>query len=174
MVLRKIGYGLAGTAFVLVVSTSAFAEGVTVSSAAECTAQDGSVMDLQGVSHCLVPVVPEEFQGVEYAGEIKGVHACKKENTRKTRIGDFCLVPLEKKPTAKTATTPLSSVVGKVGNVNTSGSLKEKAGTALLKNKILGGGKSTTDVLVDVAKDEAKKAAEKKAKDAATKLLGGQ
>ncbi len=69
----------------------------TVSSEAQCTAQDGTVMDLNGTQHCLVPVISPEFQKIEYAGELRGVTTCTEKNTRKTQIGDFCLISLEDK-----------------------------------------------------------------------------
>ncbi len=114
MTLRKIGCGLASVALIFAVSTSAFAEGVTVSSAAECTAQDGSVMDLQGVSHCLVPVVPEEFQGVEYAGEIKGVHACKKKTRAKHGLAIFASCHLRKNQLLKLRRRPCLQSLAKL------------------------------------------------------------
>lgn len=70
----------------------------TVDSEGQCVAQEGSVMDLQGIKHCLVPIIPDDFQTVEYAGEIKGVTECAEKQTRKTQIGDFCLIALEAKP----------------------------------------------------------------------------
>ena len=70
----------------------------TVDSEGQCVAQEGTVMDLQGIKHCLVPVIPADFQTVEYAGEIKGVTECAEKQTRKTQIGDFCLIALEAKP----------------------------------------------------------------------------
>ncbi len=107
MGILKIGAGISSAAIALAFSTAAFAEGPVVNSEASCVEQDGSVMDLQGIKHCLVAVVPAEFQGVEYAGEIKGVHSCKKENTRKTQIGDFCLLALEAKPAAVVPSTAI-------------------------------------------------------------------
>jgi hypothetical protein len=94
----KIGAAAICTTMTLVFSASAFAATVnTVGTEAECLAQDGNIMDLNGEQHCLVPVIPAEFQTEAYAGEIKGVTECSKENTRKTRIGDFCLVSLSGK-----------------------------------------------------------------------------
>lgn len=99
MGVSKITAGLACTVMAFGFAGVAQADFVkTVSTEAECTAQDGSVMDLNGVKHCLVPVISEEFQSVEYAGDLRGVTACAKANTRKTSIGDFCLIALEKKP----------------------------------------------------------------------------
>jgi len=86
----------------------------TVESEGQCVAQEGSVMDLQGIKHCLVPVIPEDFQTVEYAGEIKGVTQCAEKQTRKTQIGDFCLIALEAKPVVAApapAPTPVMDVV---------------------------------------------------------------
>ncbi len=72
----------------------------TVSTETECTAQDGSIMDLNGVNHCLVPVISSDHQSIEYAGELRGVTSCTKANTRKTSIGDFCLIRLGAAPVA--------------------------------------------------------------------------
>ena len=100
----KFTTGLACTIMALGFAGAAQADFVkTVSTEAECTAQDGSIMDLNGVKHCLVPVISAEFQSVEYAGDLRGVTACDKANTRKTTIGDFCLIALEKKPVATTS-----------------------------------------------------------------------
>lgn len=103
----KIIAGLACTVMALSFTGVAQADFVkTVSTEAECTAQDGSIMDLNGVNHCLVPVITSEFQSIEYAGELRGVTACDKVNTRKTSIGDFCLVRLgaASAPVVKTPT----------------------------------------------------------------------
>lgn len=100
-----------GAAFTILFSASAGA----VASEGECIAQEGTVMDLQGVKHCLVPVIPEEFQGVEYAGELKGVTECN-GTVRKTSIGDFCLVALEAKPAA--TTTPAVSPEASTSTIN--------------------------------------------------------
>ncbi len=151
MGILKIGAGISSVAIALAFSTVAFAEGPVVNSEVSCTAQDGSVMDLQGIKHCLVAVVPAEFQGVEYAGEIKGVHSCKKANTRKTQIGDFCLLALEAKPAVvvpSTATTQTAPVVAPE---------TETAEPTIV------------DQLKEVAEDEAKKEAKKQVRK---KLFG--
>ncbi|PHS40554.1 MAG: hypothetical protein COA91_03980 [Robiginitomaculum sp.] len=102
----KIGTGIALTVAAFGVTGFAQASFVkTVSSEAECTAQDGTVMDLNGTQHCLVPVISPEFQKIEYAGELRGVTTCTEENTRKTQIGDFCLIALEEKMEEKPAQT---------------------------------------------------------------------
>ena len=93
MNMSRIAAITTAAAIATVMSTSAFA----VSSESECIAKEGTVMDLQNVKHCLVPVIPEEFQGEEYATEILGVNNCSGA-LRKTSIGDFCLVALEAKP----------------------------------------------------------------------------
>ena len=80
-----------------VLSVMFAASASAVGSDAECTSNDGTIMDIAGVKHCFVPVIPEEFQGEEYAGEIKGVNECT-GTVRKTSIGDFCLIALEAKP----------------------------------------------------------------------------
>ncbi|MCF6275486.1 MAG: hypothetical protein L3J05_06955 [Robiginitomaculum sp.] len=99
----KFGAGIACTVMALGFAGVAQADFVkTVNTEAQCTAQEGTVMDLNGVKHCLVPVISEEFQSMEYAGDLRGVTACDKANTRKTTIGDFCLIALEKKPVTTT------------------------------------------------------------------------
>ena len=99
----KFGVSMACTVMALGFAGVAHADFVqTVSTEAECTAQEGSIMDLNGVKHCLVPVISKEFQSIEYAGDLRGVTACDKANTRKTSIGDFCLIALEKKPAVST------------------------------------------------------------------------
>ena len=127
MGISKIKAGLACTVLAFGFAGIAHADFVkTVSTEAQCTAQEGTVMDLNGVKHCLVPVISKEFQSIEYAGDLRGVTSCDKANTRKTSIGDFCLIALEKKPAVSTS--------------------------------------STTNTLTEMAKDEAEKAAKKKAK----------
>ncbi len=82
----------------------------TVSSEGQCITQDGSVMDLNGTKHCLVAVIPPEFQESEYAGELKGVTQCPEKSIRKTSIGDFCLIalePIKQKPVS----TPIADSV---------------------------------------------------------------
>lgn len=79
-----------------------------VTSEGECINKAGTVMDLQSVKHCLVPVIPEEYQGEEYAGEILGVNECV-GTLRKTSIGDYCLIALEAKPAPVAVTTPSDS-----------------------------------------------------------------
>lgn len=109
MKISKFGAGFACAAMSLTFSGVAHADFInTVSSEAECLAQDGSVMDLNGTKHCLVAVIPTEFQSVEYAGELKGVTTCPEKSIRKTSIGDFCLIALEKKPAKSTMTRTLS------------------------------------------------------------------
>lgn len=100
-----------GAALTLVFSASAGAVG----SEGECISNDGTVMDLQGVKHCLVPVIPEEFQGDEYAGEIKGVKTCSGA-VRKTSIGDFCLIALEAKPAATSTPAPSTTINEAIGD----------------------------------------------------------
>ncbi|HFB54627.1 MAG TPA: hypothetical protein ENJ46_01780 [Hellea balneolensis] len=104
-------------------------------------------MDLNGEQHCLVPVIPAEFQTEAYAGEIKGVTECSKENTRKTRIGDFCLVSLGGKAAAPAVATP--AVVAEEAKP------------------------TVTEGLVDMAKDEAEKKAKKEVKKKLFKALTG-
>ncbi len=99
-----IGAGIALTVAAFGVAGFAQASFVkTVNSQAECTAQDGTIMDLNGTQHCLVPVISPEFQKIEYAGELRGVTTCTEKNTRKTQIGDFCLIALENKMGANPA-----------------------------------------------------------------------
>lgn len=111
-----IGTKIAGLGFaasLIFTAGSAFAQVPfvkTVSSEAECAAQDGSTLDLQGAKHCLVPVIPAEFQDVQYAGELRGVTECAEKQTRKTQIGDFCLIALEPIP-AKPAMPVLEEIV---------------------------------------------------------------
>lgn len=159
--------------------------GSNINNANDCQFEGGTMTNVKGSDYCLVQIRPKEYSGTEYDGNQLGVVDCP---GNKLNDGIFCMYPVTVKKTA----TPASSLLGMVqGNSakktapSTSGlldmvqgntadaSMKDKAGTALLKNKILGGGKSTTNVLVDVAKDEAKKRAEEEAKKAAAKLLGG-
>ncbi len=130
MGISKFGAGIACTVMVLGFAGVAQADFVkTVSTEAQCTAQEGTVMDLNGVKHCLVPVISKEFQSMEYAGDLRGVTACDKANTRKTSIGDFCLIALEKKPVAtKSITNTLTGMVKDEA---------EKAGKKEAKKKIM-------------------------------------
>ncbi len=86
-------------------SSASFAIG----SEGDCLAADGITMDLQGVKHCMAPIIAEEFHGEEYS-ELKGVKACK-FTVRKTSIGDYCLIPLEAKPAKAAMVTPAADVV---------------------------------------------------------------
>jgi len=127
----KFGASIAITVSALGFAGIAHADFVkTVSTEAECTSQDGSVMDLNGVKHCLVPVISPEFQKIEYAGELLGVTTCAEKDTRKTQIGDFCLIALEKKPTAmiivQDATTELDNSEAEMAG-------RKKAKKSLLK-----------------------------------------
>ncbi|HHI89249.1 MAG TPA: hypothetical protein ENK01_04770 [Hellea balneolensis] len=104
MGIAKFGAGFAITAMALGTFGLAHADFVkTVKSESECLAQDGTIVNVRGAKHCLVPVIPEEFQGVEYAGELRGVTSCKKKDTRKTQIGDFCVIALEPIPARNVA-----------------------------------------------------------------------
>ncbi len=97
--LSKFGAGVACTVMALGFAGVAQADFVkTVTTADECTAQAGDVMDLGGDQHCFVPIISEEFQSIEYAGELKGVTECAEENVRKSQIGDFCLIKLGATP----------------------------------------------------------------------------
>ncbi len=111
MIKSRIAAIATGAALTVVMSSAAFA----VSSDAECVANEGTVMDLQNVKHCLVPVIAEEFQGEEYANDIKGVKSCT-GTLRKTSIGDYCLIALEAKPAA---VTPAAAVEGASDQINT-------------------------------------------------------
>ena len=98
---RKFGMSLVCTVVALGFAGVAQAGFVkTVNTEAECAAQSGDIMDLNGEKHCFVPVVSKEFQSIEYAGELKGVTECEEKNVRKSQIGDFCLIKLETKPEA--------------------------------------------------------------------------
>ncbi len=97
MKIAKFGVALALIASSFGASGIAHADFVkTVKSEAECLKQDGTLVTVKGAKHCLVPVIPAKFQDEKYAGELKGVTTCKKEDTRKTQIGDFCVIALEK------------------------------------------------------------------------------
>ncbi len=97
MGIAKIGAGFALAATAFGMAGIAHADFVkTVNSEAQCLKQDGTIVTVKGAKHCLVAVIPQEFQAVEYAGDLKGVTTCKKEDTRKTQIGDFCVIALEK------------------------------------------------------------------------------
>ncbi len=109
MGISKFGIYVASAAFTLVFCAPALAQ--TIATEAECLSQDGTAMDLNGEQHCFVPIIPEEFQTAEYAGEIKGVHSCEKENVRKTRIGDFCLLSLEAKEDGEMTEKPDSEMM---------------------------------------------------------------
>lgn len=93
MTLPRLAAIAAGATFSVLISTAAGAVG----SESECVSLTGTVMDVNGVNSCLVPVIPEEFQGEEYANDIKGVNTCTGA-LRKTSIGDYCLIALEAKP----------------------------------------------------------------------------
>lgn len=132
MGISKFTAGLACTVIALGFTGVAQADFVkTVSTEAECTAQEGSVMDLNGVKHCLVPVISTEFQSIEYAGELKGVTACDKANTRKTTIGDFCLVKLTAKPAVTTSS--ITNALTDMAKKEAEKAAKEKAKNSLLK-----------------------------------------
>jgi len=147
----KFGTSVAITMLALGFAGLAHAEFVkTVSTETECTDQDGSVMDLNGTQHCLVPVISPEFQKIEYAGELRGVTTCAEKSTRKTQIGDFCLVAL-----------------GGAMEAGEKMEDKEQVETApVMKDKM-------TDKVMDIAKDEAEKAVKKKAKKSVQDAITG-
>ncbi|MBL4869590.1 MAG: hypothetical protein JKX72_01415 [Robiginitomaculum sp.] len=142
------------------------AAGSTIANASDCQFEGGTMTNVKGSDYCLVSIRPKEYSGAEYDGNQLGVVDCPGS---KLNDGVFCMYPV----TVKKSNSTVSSLLGAVQG-SSSTTMKDKAGTALLKNKIFGGGKSTTDILVGVAKDEAKKKAEDEAKKAAAKLLGGQ
>jgi len=108
----KFGAGLACTVVAFGFAGVAQADFVkTVTTEAECTAQSGDVMNLNGEKHCFVPVISKEFQSIEYAGELRGVTECEEENVRKSQIGDFCLIKLAAKPVVEAPKTPETSTV---------------------------------------------------------------
>ena len=114
MLKSRLAVAATGAALSVLFSSAAMA----VTSEGECTSKDGLVMDVNGVKSCLVGIIPEEFQGEEYAAEIKGVNTCT-GTVRKTSIGDFCLIALEAKPAAVTpaaatevATDQINSAIG--------------------------------------------------------------
>ena len=105
MGVSKIGFGVAGgmlaLAFAAALPATAQQQAAfvkTVDNETQCLAQEGSLMDLQGAKHCLVAVIPDEIQDIQYAGELRGVTECPEKQTRKTQIGDFCLIALEPIP----------------------------------------------------------------------------
>ena len=131
MGISKISAGIACTVMALGFAGVAQADFVkTVNTEAECTAQEGSIMDLNGVKHCLVPVISAEFQSIEYAGELKGVTSCDKANTRKTSIGDFCLIKLEKKPVI--STNSITNKLTDMAREKAQDAAKEKAKKSIL------------------------------------------
>ncbi len=142
--------------------------GSIINNADDCQFEGGTMTNVKGSDYCLVQIRPKEYSGAEYDGNQLGVVDCPGS---KLNDGVFCMYPVtvKKTPAPKSVSSLLSAVKGEGANT----SMKDKAGTALLKNKIFGGGQSTTDVLVDVVKDEAKKRAEEEAKNAAGNLLGG-
>jgi len=79
--------------------TVAFAGSASaVESAAECTNKGGSVIDVNDGKICFVPIIAEEFQNEDEYAELAGVYDCKGGTVRKTSIGDFCNIYLERKP----------------------------------------------------------------------------
>ncbi len=129
--------------------------------------------NVKGSDYCLVQIRPEEYKAAEYDGNQLGVTDCPGDKLNK---GMFCMYPVTiRKQTPAPAVTP--NILDQAGSMIGGGSdasLKDKAGMAILKNEVTGGDKSTADVLIDVATDEAKKLAEDEAKKAAAKALGGK
>ena len=143
MGISKFGTGLVCTVMALGFAGAAQADFVkTVTTEAECTAQGGDVMDLGGEKHCFVPIISEEFQSIEYAGELKGVTECEEKNVRKSQIGDFCLIKLGASP------VPAEEVEAEEPE----------------KSEI-------TETLQEIAKDEAEKETKKKAVKLLKKLF---
>lgn len=181
-------FALASAGLIVMASTSFSLPALAapgINDADDCKFEGGTMTNVKGSDYCLVQIRPKEYAGEEYDGNQLGVVDCPGS---KLNDGVFCMYPVTvKKPaapasslldmvqgnSAKTTTPSASGLLGIVQGNNADTSVKDKAGTALLKNKILGGGKSTTEILTDVAKDEAKKRAEDEAKKAAAKLLGG-
>ena len=150
-------------ASVAAVPMSAFAAS-DINNSKDCAYEGGTMTNVKGSDYCLVQIRPKEYESDEYDGNQLGVVNCPGS---KLNDGLFCMYPVTQK---KSGVTSVSSLLSVVGGQSTNSSLKEKAGTALLKNKMFGGKKSTQDVLVDVAKKEAKD----RAKEAAKKALGGK
>lgn len=176
MGIKKICIGVAGAAFALSIASSAFAAS-EIKNSEDCAYEGGTMTNVKGSDYCLVQIRPEEYSGEEYDGNQLGVVDCPGD---KLNDGIFCMYPVTIRPEPAVEATPVpasSSVLEKASDVVTGatsdGSVKDKAAMELLKNKVTGGEKSTTDVLVDVVKDEAKKTAEEEAKKKASSLLGG-
>jgi hypothetical protein len=176
MGIKSICIGVAGTAFALSLASSAFAAS-EIKNSDDCAYEGGTMTNVKGSDYCLVQIRPEEYSGEEYDGNQLGVVECPGD---KLNDGIFCMYPVTIRPQPAAETTPIpatNSLLQKAGDVvsgaGSDGSVKDKAAMELLKNKVTGGEKSTTDVLVDVAKDEAKKKAEDEAKKKASSLLGG-
>lgn len=77
-----------------------------VETPAECTAQGGDLIDVNDGKVCFVPLIAEEFQNDEDYAELKGVYDCKGGTVRKTSIGDFCMIYVERKPKPETVEAP--------------------------------------------------------------------
>ena len=106
----------------------------TVNTEAECAAQSGDILDLNGEKHCFVPVVSKEFQSIEYAGELRGVTECEEKNVRKSQIGDFCLIKLETKPVvAKTETPKITEALKNIAKDEAEKEARKKTIKALKK-----------------------------------------
>ncbi|WP_017930039.1 hypothetical protein [Robiginitomaculum antarcticum] len=69
-----------------------------VETPAECTAQGGDLIEVNDGKVCFVPLIAEEFQNDEDYAELKGVYDCKGGTVRKTSIGDFCMIYVERTP----------------------------------------------------------------------------
>ena len=173
MELKKISVALVLAAMTAAVSTSAFA-GTKIKSATDCEFEGGTMTNVKGSDYCLVQIRPEEYKGEEYDGNQLGVTDCPGDKLNK---GMFCMYPVTiRKQTPAPTSTATPNILDQAGSMIGGGSdasLKDKAGMAILKNKVTGGDKSTADVLIDVATDEAKKLAEDEAKKAAAKMMGG-
>ena len=135
MMKSRLTAAATGAALSVMFSGAAFAVG----NQAECTANGGDVIDVNGVKSCLIAVIPEEYQGEEYASELKGVNSCA-GTLRKTSIGDYCVIALEAKPAA---VTPAAAV--------------SEGATAQINTAIGEAADAKAEMAADVVKDEAKK-----------------
>jgi len=174
MKLKKISAALILAAITASASTNALA-GTKIKNASDCEFEGGTMTNVKGSDYCLVQIRPKEYEGEEYDGNQLGITDCPGDKLNK---GLFCMYPVTiRKQTPKPAAVTTPNIIDQAGSMIGGGSdvsLKDKAGMAILKNEVTGGDKSTADVLIDVATDEAKKLAEDEAKKAAAKALGGK
>jgi len=102
-----------GVAFAFALSNVALAGVVGVSvddikTEADCTAQEGIIVDAEKGKTCWAPLIPVEFQTIAYAAKLKGVDSCAEADIETTeKVGQYCKILLSSAEIPKAEPLPL-------------------------------------------------------------------